>query len=324
MAVVSVRNLWRNFGSVAALCGISFDIEAGQIVGLLGPNGAGKSTTMKILTGFLAPTRGTAEVAGADVLADPVEVRRQLGYLPENAPVYPTMSVRAYLEFVGQVRGLARAERARGIERVVAECGLEDRMGQRIGTLSRGYRQRVGLAQALLHGPRLLILDEPTAGLDPNQIVEVRDLIRHLGKTRTVVLSTHILPEVQATCDRLIVIHRGLIVADGATEAIVASTSGHTVTVGLGSGKVVAPPAEIEVQLRALPGVNRVRSLAPVDESMRFAVDSGRDLREDVFRWAVEHGHVLRELSGERTNLEEVFRRLTLAEDRAAPAEASP
>jgi len=314
MAVVEVRDLWRNFGAFAALQGVSFDIQAGEIVGLLGPNGAGKTTTMKVLTGFLAPTRGEVRVCGHDVLDDPLQVRRTLGYLPESAPIYDTMAVRPYLDFVGRVRGLGAAERARAIERVAEECGLEDRLTQRIGTLSRGFRQRVGLAQALLHEPRLLVLDEPTSGLDPNQIVEIRALIRRLGQTRTVVLSTHILPEVQVTCDRVLIVHRGKLVADDAIAAISSPHAGHTLTVALGEGKVRATDHELIAQLEEIPGVVRVRRAAPGADAFRATVEAEVDVRAEVFGWASARGHLLVELSGQRSNLEEVFRRLTIEE----------
>jgi ABC-2 type transport system ATP-binding protein len=311
MAVLEVEDLRRSYGAFEALKGVSFRIESGEIVGLLGPNGAGKSTTMKIVTGFLAPTGGQVRVCGLDVLAEPIETRRFIGYLPESAPIYAEMDVRAYLAFIGRVRGLGAAERARAIERVAEECGLVDRLRQRVGTLSRGYRQRVGLAQALLHSPRLLILDEPTNGLDPKQIIEIRSLIRRVGETRTVVLSTHILSEVQVTCDRVLIIHQGRLVADGATEEVIASTSGQVVTVGVAAGKVKAEASAVQAQLGAVPGVAHVEVLAPVDEAMRFAVHASSDVREEIFRWAVARGHVLVELSSERSNLEEVFRRLT-------------
>ena len=311
MTVIRVDGLCRAYGSFEALRGVSFSVESGEIVGLLGPNGAGKTTCMKILTGFLAPTGGSATVCGIDVLDDPISVQRQLGYLPENAPVYDEMAVESYLTFIAKVRGLGRAERTRAIERVAAECGIEDRLGQRISTLSRGYRQRVGLAQALLHEPRVLILDEPTTGLDPNQIVEIRSLIRRVGKTRTVILSTHILPEVQVTCDRVLIIHEGLLVADDRTDQLMSSASGQVLTVGIAPGKVEADRATLEAQLSELSGVNRICVATPVDELYRFTVFAGNDVRDAVFRWAVERGHVLVELSSERRDLEDVFRRLT-------------
>jgi ABC-2 type transport system ATP-binding protein len=311
LAVVEVEDLRRAYGAFEALKGVSFSIEAGSIVGLLGPNGAGKSTTMKILTGFLAPTSGTATVCGHDVLAEPVEVKRALGYLPESAPLYPEMAVGDYLAFVARIRALGAAETARAIERCATECGLTDRLKQPIGTLSRGYRQRVGLAQALLHAPQLLILDEPTNGLDPNQIVEIRELIRRVGRTRTVVLSTHILSEVQVTCDRVLIIHQGKLVADGPTEAIIGDVAGFVVTVGLAAGKVVLAEDAMLAQLASIPGVHKATRAPAHDDAVHFALHAERDVREDVFRWAVAGGHVLVELTRQSSNLEEVFRRLT-------------
>ena len=315
MAVVEAQDLWRRFGTFAAVRGVSFSIEAGEVVGLLGPNGAGKSTTMKVLTGYLAPTSGEVRVGGHDVLADPLRVREQLGYLPENAPIYRSMTVRAYLDFTGRVRGLGAAERTRAIERSAEETGLADHLAQDVGTLSRGYRQRVGLAAALLHRPPLLILDEPTSGLDPNQIVEIRQLIRRLGETHTVILSTHILPEVQVTCDRVLIIHQGELVADGPTDAIMSGSQGTSVTVGVAAGKVRVGEGALVSQLEALPHVTRARLVTPVGEAHRFTVEADDDVRAAVFQWAVDRGHVLTELSAHQSNLEEVFRRLTLAED---------
>jgi ABC-2 type transport system ATP-binding protein len=309
--VVEVADLRRTYGSFEALKGISFRIQAGEIVGLLGPNGAGKSTTMKVLTGFLAPTSGTATVCGHDVVGEPLEVKRHLGYLPEAAPLYPEMTVGAYLDFIGRVRGLGVAERARAIETAAVQCGVTDRLKQRIGTLSRGYRQRVGLAQALLHSPDLLILDEPTNGLDPNQIVEIRALVRRLGQTRTVVLSTHILSEVQVTCDRVLIIHQGRLVADGPTQAITGGSSGQTVTVGLAAGKVAASHEALTADLAAIAGVVSVTPAARQDDAVRFVLRADRDVRPEVFAWAVARGQVLVELAAETNNLEEVFRRLT-------------
>jgi len=311
MAVVEARDLERTYGSFKALDRVSFSIEAGHIVGLLGPNGAGKSTTMKILTGYLAPTGGSATVCGHDVLADPVRVREHIGYLPESAPIYDDMTVKSFLDFVGRTRGLGTAGRARAIDRVLEECGLQDRVHQRVGTLSKGYRQRVGLAQALLHEPELLILDEPTNGLDPNQIIEIRSLIRRVGETRTVILSTHILSEVQVTCDRVIIIHQGRKVADGATEDVIAATSGHRVSVGLAPGKVQVSDEQVVAQLGSLPQVDHAQAVAADGDIRRFTLHASGDVRRQVFRWAVDRGHELVELAGERSNLEEVFLRLT-------------
>lgn len=315
MSVVEARELRRSYGAIEALRGVSFTIEPGEIVGLLGPNGAGKSTTMKILTGWIAPTGGSARVCGVDVLADPIEVRKQIGYLPENAPVDTEMTVRSYLDFIGRVRGLGSAERVRGIDAVADEVGVRDRLGQRIGTLSKGYRQRVGLAQALIHRPKFLILDEPTSGLDPNQIAEVRALVRQIGETRTVVLSTHILSEVTATCGRVLIIHQGRLVADGPVESVVARTQGHVVTVGLAAATLVVQDAQVLAEIGAIPGVVRVLAQAPSEgEARRLVVHADVDVRAAIFSWAATRGHVIVELTTARSNLEEVFRRLTVAE----------
>ncbi|MBT3217531.1 MAG: ATP-binding cassette domain-containing protein [Proteobacteria bacterium] len=311
MAVVEVRDLRRTYGRFEALKGISFEIEPGEIVGLLGPNGAGKSTTMKILTGYLAPTSGSATVCGHNVLLDPTAVRTELGYLPESSPVYREMDVTAFLQFIGRVRGLGMSERARAIDKVSEQCGIRQILTQRIDSLSRGLRQRVGLAQALLNSPRLLILDEPTSGLDPNQIVEIRKVIREVGRTRTVILSTHILSEVQVTCDRIIIIHQGRIVADDNTEAITARGTGRVIRLGLGEGKVKTTKESLLGELGALDGVNKVISIPPVEEAFRFEIHTADDVRANLFDWARHRGHILVELSTERTNLEDIFRRLT-------------
>ena len=312
MRVVSVDRLGRDYGAFTALNDVSFCIESGEIVGLLGPNGAGKSTTMKILTGYLAPTRGQVRVCGRDVLEEPIQVRSKLGNLPESAPIYQEMRVDSYLQFIGQARGLGAAERARAVDRMLDECGLSDRVNQRISTLSKGYRQRVGLAQALIHEPTLLVLDEPTSGLDPNQKREMRAIIRRVGETRTVLLSTHILPEVELTCDRVLIINQGEVVADGATETILARGAETRLIVGLAEGKVVSSQEELQEQLGAIAGVTDVALAAPVDEAVRLVVRASKDVREEVFRWAVTRGHVLVELASDKRNLEDVFERLTL------------
>ena len=310
-ASIEVHELRRSYGSHEALRGVSFTVPAGQIVGLLGPNGAGKSTTMKVLTGWLAPSSGLVRVGGLDVLQEPTEVRRRVGYLPESAPAYEDMTTVAWLQFAGEVRGMGPAELARAIERVTADCGLQGRLDQRIGTLSRGFRQRVGLAQALLHQPQVLILDEPTTGLDPNQVAEMRALIRRVGETRTVVLSTHILPEVVATCDRALILHEGRLVADDAVQSLSSVADGLRLTVGIAAGKVVASEGQLVAGLSALEGVEAVHPATPLDAAHRFTVDARADVRESVYRWAVDSGHVLVELSAERRSLEEVFRHLT-------------
>ncbi len=313
MSAIEVRELRKSYGNHVALRGISFSVEHGEVVGFLGPNGAGKSTAMKILTGFLTPSGGQAAIEGHDVLDEPIEARAKIGYLPESAPLYTEMRVGDYLDFVGRVRGLGSAERATAIERVAGLCGVTDRMDQAIGTLSKGYRQRTGLAQALLHDPSILILDEPTTGLDPNQIVDIRNLIREIGRKKTVLLSTHILSEVQATCDRVIIVNKGEIVADGPTgEVTLRDQGGRLMRVTYAPGKV-APRREAVVQaVEALTDVERVRTLEDEDPAhMALEVLARADLRPALFQLAVDQGLVLLELTLERSNLEEVFRRLT-------------
>lgn len=315
MAVVEASKLERSYGAFRALRGVSFSIEAGEIVGLLGPNGAGKSTTMKILTGFLAPTGGAARVCGHDVLADPIAVRQHVGYLPESAPLYEDMTISGFLEFIGRTRGLGTAGRRRAMDRVMEECGLKDRSHQRIGTLSKGYRQRVGLAQALIHEPKLLILDEPTNGLDPSQILEIRNLIRQVGSTRTVILSTHILSEVRVTCDRVVIINEGQKVEDCATDSLMASSDGQRVSLGLFPGKVQVSDTEIITQLSAITGVDRADSVSTEADIRRFSIHASEDVRRELFRWAVARGHDIAELTEERSDLEDVFLRLTKSSD---------
>lgn len=315
MSAIEVRALKKSYGSHVALRGITFTVEHGEVVGFLGPNGAGKSTAMKILTGFLTPSGGSASIEGHDVLDEPTAARARIGYLPESAPLYLEMRVGDYLDFVGQVRGLGSAERATAIDRVAGLCGIRDRMSQLIGTLSKGYRQRTGLAQALLHDPSILILDEPTTGLDPNQIVEIRNLIREIGRKKTVLLSTHILSEVQATCDRVIIVNKGEIAADGPTrEVTLRDQGGRLLHVTYTAGKV-APRREAVVQaVQALPGVERVRTLEDEDQAhMSLEVLASGEIRPALFQLAVDQGLVLLELMEERSNLEEVFRRLTRA-----------
>ncbi len=312
--LIEALDLRRSYGAIEALRGVGFAILPGEIVGLLGPNGAGKTTCMKLLTGWLAPTGGSARVCGHDVLTEPMEVRRCVGYLPEGAPAYDALTVAAWLGFAADVRGLGQAERARAIERVGVDCGLVQRMDQRIGTLSRGYRQRVGLAQALLHEPRVLILDEPTTGLDPNQVVEIRALIRKVGATRTVILSTHVLPEVQATCDRVLILHDGQLVADDRVESLAAVEAGRVLLLGIGAGKVKASAEVLAAELGAIAGVEAVHPESPTDAELRFRLHASADVRAAVYGWAVAGGHVLVELSTRQKSLEEVFRHLTVGD----------
>ena len=323
--MIEVEGLRKQYGDFAALSGVSFQVAAGEIIGFLGPNGAGKSTTMKILTGYISPSAGRVRVAGYDVVAEPLEVQRRIGYLPEAAPIYEEMRVRDYLDFIGRVRGMAAAERAQAIERVVGECDIGDRLKQVIGTLSKGYRQRVGLAQALLHQPPILILDEPTSGLDPNQLLSIRDLIRRIGASRTVILSTHIMQEVQATCDRVIILNRGQVVADAPTESMQrgvlpaaagqpeAQAEGMLAQVQYGAGTVRLEAKAIHAALEAISGVQQVRLLQGQEPGIDcFEVLALRDVRADLFQLAVDRGLRMYGLHREKSSLEEVFRRLTV------------
>ena len=311
--MIEVEGLRKHFGDHVAVDAISFSIGRGEVVGFLGPNGAGKSTTMKMLTGFIAPTAGFTRVGGIDVLEDPVGARRKVGYLPEASPVYPEMQVQEYLDFVGRMRGLPQAERAAAIDRSVQLTGLNERRRQLVGTLSKGFKQRVGLAQAILHDPDILILDEPTSGLDPNQIADIRGLIREMGRSKTVILSTHILSEVQASCDRVLIIHKGRLVADGPTDEITATGIGEIVSLIVVPGAVRRSDEDILQAYGAVGGVLEVRSIPALGEDeTRLQVRTADDVRPALFETAVELGVVLVELRQERSNLENVFRHLTM------------
>lgn len=311
--MIEVSSLTKDYGPLRALDGVSFQVQRGEVVGFLGPNGAGKTTCMKIVTGFIAATSGTVTVDGKDVVEHGVEVRKRLGYLPENAPVYPDMTVREYLAFVGQVRGLAPDALPNRLRDVAVTVGLLDRLDQEVGTLSKGYRQRVGLAQALIHDPEILILDEPTSGLDPNQIVEIRSLIKEIGKDRTVILSTHNLPEVTATCNRILLIHRGKIAADGTPAEIQAKHGGgNTVRVEVRINDGSRPAKDV---LERVPGVKSVLALEALDGTEAFRVEAAddQDLRPALYECAVKAGWTLVELRRERLDLETIFQRLTLS-----------
>jgi len=301
--MIEVDNLRKSYRETEALKGISFRVARGEIIGLVGPNGAGKTTAMKILTGYMVPTSGTAVVAGTDVVRDPIAAQRRLGYLPENAPVYHDMLVQEYLEYVATLRGIPRARIRARIAEVVRMCNLEDRLAWVIGHLSKGYRQRVGIAQAIIHDPEILVLDEPTAGLDPNQIFDIRDLIRHLGRDKTVILSTHILSEVEATCTRAIILIDGLIQAD----SVLADLQGK----GAAIVAVADPPADAADRLAQVAGVTRVEGLAGGDGVRRFRVHGEGDLTARLFQAVKERGYTLVELRRDEHRLEDVFRSLT-------------
>jgi ABC-2 type transport system ATP-binding protein len=313
---IAVRNLTKLYNGQPAVSDISFDVKTGEILGFLGPNGAGKTTTMKIITCYMPPTQGTVEVDGMNIFERSLEVRKRIGYLPELNPLYMDMNVLEYLAYSAELHGITgQGARAR-LREMVQVCGLQDVRHKDIGELSKGYRQRVGLAQAMIHDPEVLILDEPTSGLDPNQIVEIRNLIKQLGRAKTVVLSTHILSEVQATCDRVIIINEGKIAADGSPEQLQRQFhGGEGLTVELKSA-VDNPLEGIAPKLRILAYVNNVTLLSHDGPVTRFeiGVDRGQDIREAVFRQAVSEGWVVLEMHRKVTSLEEVFHKLTTME----------
>jgi ABC-2 type transport system ATP-binding protein len=313
--MIRVENLTKDYGSVRAVDKVTFNVRKGEVLGFLGPNGAGKSTTMKMLTCFLAPTSGTATVAGFDVFDQSLEVRRRLGYLPEDTPLYRDMTVLEFLEFAAEMRQMDRAKRTSRIKEVGGRCGLSEVAGKLVGELSKGYRQRLGLAQAILHDPDILVLDEPTSGLDPNQIVEIRELIKELGKEKTVILSTHILPEVQATCTRILIISNGKLVADDTPEALRAREKGSRYRIVVEANDVAQEA--IRAKLAGLGGVARCERITSEQGTHAFALDSGSggDLRRDIFRAAVDNHWPLLELVRESVSLEEVFRNLTTRDD---------
>jgi ABC-2 type transport system ATP-binding protein len=311
---ITVRNLTKTYGEQKAIDDISFDVKTGEILGFLGPNGAGKTTTMKIVTCYMPPSSGSVEVDGLNIFDHSLEVRRKIGYLPEMNPLYHDMNVVDYILYSARLHGLqgnAVPERTR---EMVHLCGLESVRHKDIGELSKGFRQRVGLAQAMIHEPDVLILDEPTSGLDPNQIVEIRNLIKKLGRAKTVILSTHILSEVQATCDRVLIINEGKIVADGTPDQLQSEFQGaELITLELRTA--ADPLQQILPRLRALPAVTGVELLSHSGGTGRFAVhvEKGTDIRENAFRLAVAEGWVLLELHRKATSLEEVFHKLTTA-----------
>ncbi len=327
--MISVDHLTKRYGPHTAVNDISFSVDKGQVLGFLGPNGAGKSTTMKILTTFLSPTAGRARIAGLDVWDHPLEVRRKIGYLPEDTPLYKDMAIAEYLGFVCEVRKLPRSSRKAAVRRVAEQCGIADVAGKPIGSLSRGYRQRVGLAQALVHEPDVLILDEPTSGLDPNQIVEIRQLIRDIGRDKTVILSTHILPEVNATCGRVIIISDGRLVADGKPDDLMASEKTNRYRVLYASDADGEPALDDKVvreKLGALPGVKSAERYDSESKTIGFHVtsDGATDLRRSLFQSAVAEKWPLLELDRMEASLEEVFRRLTRNDAEESTASAKP
>jgi ABC-2 type transport system ATP-binding protein len=305
--MIEARNLSKTFGPIEAVKDLSFDIREGEVVGLLGPNGAGKSTTIKMLTGYLTPTNGSVKVADLDASREIQSIRRRIGYMPQDIPLYEDMVVIDYLHFISDIRQIPAASRREKIKDVAERCSIEKVITQSIGTLSSGYKQRVGLAQALIHNPDILILDEPTSDLDPNQIVEIRNLIKDIGKAKTVIVSSHILSEVQATCGRVMIISEGRLVADGSPDELLAQERSNNIV------HITFRGATSEECVEALSRIDGVARVKPIEEG-HFIVEAGKgkDVRPDLFHMAVARNWVILEMKTEQVSLEDVFRKLTM------------
>jgi ABC-2 type transport system ATP-binding protein len=313
--VIEVDHLSKRYGSVTAVDDVSFKVESGQILGFLGPNGAGKTTTMRIITGYMPATGGTARVAGYDIFEQPIEAKRRIGYLPETPPLYPDMTVREYLAFVARIKGVRQHVNDRVTE-VMRKTQTADMADRHCGKLSKGYKQRVGLAQALIHNPEVLVLDEPTAGLDPRQIIEFRQIIRELAGSHTIVLSTHILPEVSQTCQRVVIINRGRVVAVDSPENLTRRLKGAATVLVHSDG----PADQVEPLLAGVPGVTRVGRGEPVATGASFEVETGQglDLRRELAAAVIQQGFGLLELRPMRMSLEDIFLSVITDETQAA------
>lgn len=324
--MINVHELTKRYARNTAVDHISFEVSKGQIVGFLGPNGAGKTTTMRMLTCFLPPTSGGAKVAGFDVLEQPLEVKRRIGYLPETPPLYPEMRTAEYLTFVGKLKGLRGTELAKRVDFVMGRCAVADVKDKVLGKLSKGYRQRVGLAQAIIHNPDVLILDEPTAGLDPKQINETRDLIKGLAGDHTIILSTHILPEVEQTCQQVIIINKGKLVATDSVGNLQHRARGAgSVLVEVAGRNGALDTATVKQRLEKVPGVSRVQFKDTRDSRSVFEVEGSTDraIRGDLARAIVESGWDLNELRTAAVSLEEIFLQLTASEKQKSEAPTS-
>jgi ABC-2 type transport system ATP-binding protein len=320
--VIEVDNLTKRYGRTTAVDGISFVVKKGEILGFLGPNGAGKTTTMRVLTCYLPPTEGTARVAGHDVFEEPLQVKKKVGYIPETPPLYPDMEVATFLDFCGKIKGVPASQRRARVDTAVEKCRVGDVRNTLIGRLSKGYRQRVGLAQAILHDPPVLILDEPTAGLDPKQIIETRDLIKALGGEHTIILSTHILPEVSMTCGRVVIINKGKVVAEDTPENLTRRLRG----AGTLRLEVKGDPAEAMEAARAVAGVTAVRPHGQAGGVGVLEVEAaaGVDVRAELARAVVQKGFDLLGLQQVGMSLEEIFLHLTTTEAHPEAPSAAP
>lgn len=315
--MIEVRELTKSYGPHRAIDRLSFSVKKGEVVGFLGPNGAGKTTTMKIITGFMAPSSGSVQVAGFDVFENPIEVKKRIGYLPETPPVYGEMTVESYLKFVAKLKGVEKSRLHDLVERAIAKTDLGTVRKRMIQNLSKGYRQRVGISQALVSDPEILILDEPTVGLDPRQVAEVRDLIKELAGQHTIILSTHILPEVQATCQRIIIINKGHIVAEDTLESLTRrmQSAGRVIV------RVGQPSEALQAAFRTLPGVAVVRE--PTVGLYEVDTNGSKDLPQMLAAQVVNQGAGLLELREETSNLEDIFLKLTTSEESQHEGEAS-
>jgi len=306
---ISVKNLTKKYQTQRAVDNISFEVKTGEVLGFLGPNGAGKTTTMKIITGFIAPTDGDVKVNGISVLEEPEKVKQLIGYLPESNPLYQDMPVLEYLEFVAELQNVPKEKIKGQIAKMVKVCGLNVEKHKKINELSKGYKQRVGLAQALIHDPQILILDEPTTGLDPNQIVEIRNLIKEIGREKTVILSTHILPEVEATCDRILIINEGKIVADGTSESLRKQAQGQQIL-----RVEISEADDKDKVITTIQSLETVAMVDPIkDTEYAFLINSKNDMcsKKSVFEMCVKNNWILTELTPIETKLEDIFRDLT-------------
>ncbi|MDC3166439.1 ATP-binding cassette domain-containing protein [Candidatus Marinimicrobia bacterium] len=309
--MIRIENLTKNYGDVKAVQSISFSLNDGEIVGFLGANGAGKSTTLKMMTGYLSPTSGNVFVNDQNIIDDCIDIQKQIGYLPELNPLYFEMKVHEYLKFHAEVRGIKESDFNDSLKRVVSECGLQGVVHRTVGNCSKGYKQRIGLAAALIHDPKVLILDEPVTGLDPNQIVEIRGLIKKLGKRKLVLMSSHILQEIQATVDRIIIIDKGKIVADGTSEELISDSKGIT---KLKLEILEGDENDIKNMEATIPSL-KVKSINKYKESVMINIEyqNSSDPRKDLFQYAIEKNWVITEMSLHKRNLEDLFRNLTLS-----------
>ena len=305
--MISIQELTKYYDDVCAVNKMSLDIPEGQIMGLLGPNGAGKSTTLRILTGYLPPSEGTIFVNGLDVRKDPIEAKKLIGYLPESSPIYPDMLVYDYLDYIAQVRGIEKNSKSKRLNDLSGLCGIREVMHKPVSSLSKGYKQRVGLALAMMSDPKILVLDEPTSGLDPNQIAEIRSIIKEIGKEKTVIFSTHILSEAEATCDRIVIVNKGKIAADGSMEELKSSARAEQkISLSLRDAK----REEAEKILSEIDGVTAV-ACSEKEGQLDFSLDAVRDLRAEVFLTVKNRDWIMLELLQEKKSLEYIFRILT-------------